>query len=376
MKTAKASTIVLFAFLYCTNLSAALPDKHEIRLTEMMEDYFTAVPFDDKTYPPYDYAQDHHLDEEQVHNFISNWARNNWKRIWKESVNRIEPNNLESTNDPDVANGKTLPVEFVENDSRLRSLSQNPMGVFENSPEPSPDELRIVRLLGLLAFGGELDVLPDQLLPYCNNLPATQQDLFIVRTSNIIIETMECGNGTFYGTSVDVWEPLIQSKNPMYRYLALNAISHSIPKHLQRYCSRQPSSTSSQIFYSSAKQKLRLYENYYDDECELVRLTLYGCLSRIPHAEAISYLNSEMERRWKEIPEELIEYRDVAVSESMSPFEPGYKTKKVPVDPFAIELITDSISSIEFWLERAKKITKSKIMNPNKPVESNKESCQ
>jgi hypothetical protein len=161
-------------------------------------------------------------------------------------------------------------------------------------------------------------------------------------------------------TNVVVWEPLVCSKNAMYRYLALKAVGMAIPDRLQQYCAGydldQP-----ELYYYSAYKKYGVYQRYYDDPSELIRLSLYGSLSNLPIPEPLDYLQAELERRQQALPPEELKELAARSSENTSPVDPfaprsadptapdpfAPKTEKVSPDRFAVEFIRECISDVK-----------------------------
>ncbi|WOO40285.1 putative glycoside hydrolase [Rubellicoccus peritrichatus] len=346
----KRIILLSISVLFCCatlQLNAELSAEHQEKLEAILEAHFTAIPFDRLNIEKlYHYARDNKIGKRDLKQLKGQWTMQNWKRIWQVRINSIEDTPLESSSDPLIASGKKLPPEFVENDMWIRFYTQNRMGFDE--VKFSNDEMAVMNLISSLAYVGGLDELPEQLLPYSNNLPPTQRDLLIARASNWVITTMGPGVGydKYPGSSVSVWEPLVHSKNPMYRCIALNGISDAIPKHLQHLYTPWPSEEKRSIRDLSAHQKYELYKLYFEEESEPILQALYSCLSNLPISEPLSFLKSEFDRRSNELSIKEIDQIEALQSKVYDPFAPAAapsETIKISPKLYAIQRLSEKI---------------------------------
>ncbi len=339
---------------------AELSAEHQEAISELLEAHYTAVPYERKYW--YDVIQDYRgqnkLKEDEVTEYVKVWAKQNWQRIFHESINKLDSTPLESTSDPDVATGKKLPTEFA-------SAVFMPYIVFEftqaSKGYPYSHEMdRLSSSMFLARMADDIDKLPATLKPYGDTLPPTKRDLDIANVTIMMIFFMEQQYGYFTGTTVDAWEPLIDSKNPLYRFLALWSVGRSVPKDLQQYSVGM--GRSYEIFYLSRRPKYELYQRFFDDECIDIKIWLYRFLGGCHFPESLDYLKAE-KKRWEAITDEEDTSLEIRVpkayyssfastgADPFAPAEPAPPPEKMikvfSARELALEAINESIKGIE-----------------------------
>jgi hypothetical protein len=155
------------------------------------------------------------------------------------------------------------------------------------------EELELIKFLIPLMSSGNANRIPELLIPFSDNLPPTERDLSIAKVVTILIDEMGTVDESFWGTSVQAWTPLVKSKNPIYRYLALKGIKRSVSEPLQKYSKQYPN-TDPRLDYLSASEKFDVYREYFDETDNHIQLELYRALRSVPLQTNLNYLKSQL----------------------------------------------------------------------------------
>lgn len=222
---------------------------------------------------------------------------------------------LRSASDPLVSNGIRVPEEIAY------SMPYNPdpskVDPFSAVPKSHviETETSIIGLLAPLIVSGDAESIPESFVTFSNSLPPTERDERIYNIGVFVIELMRevPSPRGFQGTTERAWEPLVNSKNSVYRYLALDGISRcSVPEQYQKY-SMPYGSRDRRMDYFSAVEKFRLYKEYFDETDHHMLHKLYGALSSVPLEANLEYLRSQLSLHENRKDHELIKVLKVSI---------------------------------------------------------------
>jgi len=289
------------------------------------------------------------------------------------AFNALNKSTLETVDDSSFGDGFELPSEILspERKPKLDPYAQ------EEGDKLNQEELELVNSLMPLMQAGDADQLPELLIPFSNSLPLPERDISIAKVVLILNEEMGTVDGSFWGTSVKAWIPLVESRNPIYRYLALKGIRYAVPEPLQKYSKQYPN-TDPRLDYLSASEKFNAYIMYFDETDNSVRLELYKALRSVPLQANLDYLKSQLsiyessnERDLIDALEDAIKNVERLLGSPPEGLPPGWElldtNSKISPDP-SVEEITKAIEGVASFEPVIEEPTELVVVEPIEEV--------
>ncbi|SKA94314.1 hypothetical protein SAMN02745166_02136 [Prosthecobacter debontii] len=187
-------------------------------------------------------------------------------KLWKESVTLLPPRILPSAANASVANGTRLPSELAD---VIHSTSRQ---------NDASSAQTMLNALGLVMASTQSDLLSQYAKERANTLPPTTTDIAIFEALNLAIN--ELGPSTDVSI-FEVWEPLANARNPVYRLLALRAAIHSTSRAAFGLSSEDPN-----FNRVDASAKLGFYLNFLDEIDPIILSESITAISTVPTTKA------------------------------------------------------------------------------------------
>ena len=203
-----------------------------------------------------------------------------WKEVWIPSFDQPLSNSLHAANQ-----AETLPLEFREaskigdaaGNMFLEKLRTKEVSFLENTEEY--ESAYIMLVLSIYADFDNGKTLAAAVKQRGNNLLPTKGDLVA------FLAVLEGLHEIQYSTIED-WQYLGESKNPIYRLLGLKAVARSSPAAVAT--SSEDQSTLPVVHAA----QLNFYRQYLDETDSIVISTLINALSRIENKESREMLQT------------------------------------------------------------------------------------
>ncbi|WP_309380265.1 hypothetical protein [Cerasicoccus frondis] len=185
---------------------------------------------------------------------------------------------LASSEEAAVFSGTLLPQEFID--------ERDSPGLSKYAAE---DQGELVMLFVNQLKAGDPGKVPEMLISESRILPPRERDIAIANAvigyQSVALELHSHDKEQFPLTTISDWEPLFNSPNPIYRFLALNAITRSCPADYQ-------SMEANQVTYKAAQERYEALQNFFDESDDYLQLCLVTELSKVPLQESLDYIKN------------------------------------------------------------------------------------
>jgi hypothetical protein len=143
------------------------------------------------------------------------------RRLWTEFALAEFNRPLQSASQTSIREGRLLPTELKAAMQDQKSFD----GLLKLADQRRADAVRMLQGLAAISGGIGGNHLPSLMEERANQLPPTEADLAIYSAVSRGIEEMNPSTNRPY---LELWKPLTESKNPIYRLLALEAAVRAI----------------------------------------------------------------------------------------------------------------------------------------------------
>lgn len=203
------------------------------------------------------------------------------RRLWTEFNLPAFDRSLSSASNPQIGSGKLLPSELIA----MMEQGQAPDASLSFAKQPNEkDAVEMLQMLASMsgAVGG--NHLPGLLEERANQLPPTNGDVALYAAVTRGIQEMNPSTNRPY---LELWQPLADAKNPVYRLLAVQAVNRSISSN-----ARGISTEDRRFSVADAPAKVAFLRPFLAEQDPLILTEAVRAMGSLPSPEAKAELET------------------------------------------------------------------------------------